>query len=57
MIRKIYRLLLEKELKERELFDNLLSDIGINLENIPKVERSEDRTDADTTPNNDRRSD
>lgn len=57
LIRKIYRLLLEKELKERELFDNLLSDIGINLENIPKVERSEDRTDADTTPNNDRRSD
>ena len=57
LIRKIYKLLLEKELKEREIFDNLLSDIGINLDNVPKVERTEDRTDADTTTNNDRRSD
>jgi hypothetical protein len=57
LIRKIYSLLLHEELKERELFDNLLSDISVNLENRPKIERREEPKDADTRTNNDRRSD
>jgi hypothetical protein len=57
LIRKIYKLLLENELKEREIFDNLLSDISVNLENRPKIERLEEPKDADTRTNNDRRSD
>ena len=58
LIRKIYKLLLHKELKERAILDNILSDIEINLDSSPpRVERAEEVKDADTSPNNDRRSD
>tara|TARA_R110002110_G_C13049687_1_gene680757 strand:- start:65 stop:601 length:537 start_codon:yes stop_codon:yes gene_type:complete len=58
LIRKIYKLLLHKELTDRAILDNILSDIEINLDDSPpRVERTEEVQDADTTPNNDRRSD
>ena len=57
LIRKIYSLLLQNELKEREIFDNLLSDVSVNLENRPVIERLEEPKDADTRTNNDTRSD
>jgi len=57
LTRKIYKLLLQKDLEEREIFDKLTADLDINLENTPRVERLGENSNADTTPNNDRRSD
>jgi len=56
LVRKIYKLLLEDELRERAMFDKLTADIDINLDNIPRVDIEKEKKDADTTPNNDRRS-
>tara|TARA_R100000152_G_C6769141_1_gene194868 strand:+ start:305 stop:850 length:546 start_codon:yes stop_codon:yes gene_type:complete len=57
LLRKIYKLLLEDELKERAMFDKLTADIDVNLDNIPRVDLAKEQKDADTTPKNDRRSD
>jgi len=57
LVRKIYKLLLEDELKERAMFDKLTSDIDVNLGDIPRVDLTKEQKDADTTTNNDRRVD
>ncbi len=57
LVRKIYKLLLEDELKERAMFDKLTADIDVNLGDIPRVDLAKEQKDADTTTNNDRRSD
>ena len=58
LVRKIYRLILQDELKARAEFEKILSDVDVNLEQAPpRVERLEERKNADRTPKNDRRSD
>jgi hypothetical protein len=45
-------------LKARAEFEKILSDVDVNLEQAPpRVERLEERKNADRTPKNDRRSD
>ena len=57
LLRKIYKLLLEDELRERAMFDKLTADIDINLGDIPRVDLTKEQKDADRTTKNDRRRD
>lgn len=58
LVRKIYRLILQKELESRAEFEKILSDVDVDLEEVPpRVEKPEEPKNADTSTNNDRRSD
>jgi hypothetical protein len=58
LIRKIYKLILQKELESRAEFEKILSDVDVDLEQAPpRVEKPEEPKNADTRTNNDRRSD
>ena len=49
LIRKIYRLILEKDLKEREVFEILTHDVNMNFSMTePVIERTEDGNSATT---------
>tara|TARA_R110000824_G_scaffold77584_1_gene196169 strand:- start:3077 stop:3592 length:516 start_codon:yes stop_codon:yes gene_type:complete len=53
LLRKIYKLLLEEDLKQKELIDSLTADIDLELE---KKKSTQGRTDADSRTDNFRRS-
>ena len=50
LIRKIYKLLLEDDFKQRKFIEAITSDLDLNLENVvPKIDSQEENSNADRT--------